>query len=475
MISRPLSAQGVSRRFPRSRQDRIQLVIVAAPKSEREHLLWNVQLIYPSELEDRFVAKMISESGSELNDIQPYLREDFLRNRFRSYMDRFRLYTPNNKKLHLEISLQPILSPQRRQIIHESRSAENGGKKPRRIEKYASRIASAFAQKGADVSLLTTGIANSYGPGVDSCTFPICRWPGFFRLEQYDRCVRRWLKKNPVDLIFGMERSRIQTHIRAGNGVHAAYLKSRIASEGKLKYAMCSINPLHRKILEMEKAAFESRGSRKSSSIPAWCETSFWNITRSSRRKRSRPQRSRMERTRGSLFDLEEKKAAACQTLGLDPSALHLLFIGNGYRRKGLDELLSALSIWKFKHFHLSVIGKDKKLDAYRAKSEHLGLKGRIRFFGFRQEVVSFYQMADAPHHSLFLRPFCQRHSRSVEFRAHRRLCEDKCGHEILTEQNGAIIEACARQNRSYLPWIAALPLGKRREAQKRSALRSPS
>lgn len=106
MISAPLSAQGVSRRFLDLVKDRIQLVIVAAPKSEREHLLWNVQLIYPSELEDRFVAKMISESGSELNDIQPYLREDFLRNRFRSYMDRFRLYTPNNKKLHLEISLQ---------------------------------------------------------------------------------------------------------------------------------------------------------------------------------------------------------------------------------------------------------------------------------------------------------------------------------------------------------------------------------
>lgn len=106
MITAPLCAQGVSRRFLDLVKDRIQLVIVAAPKSEREHLLWNVQLIYASELEDRFVAKMISEASGELNDIQPYLREDFLRNRFRSYMDRFRLYTPSNKKLHLDIVLQ---------------------------------------------------------------------------------------------------------------------------------------------------------------------------------------------------------------------------------------------------------------------------------------------------------------------------------------------------------------------------------
>jgi hypothetical protein len=106
MITAPLFAQGISNRFLELVQDRIQLVIVAAPKTEREHLLWNVQLIYPSELEDRFVAKMISEFGDEVNDIQPHLREDFLRNRFRSYMDRFRLYTPNNKKLHLDIILE---------------------------------------------------------------------------------------------------------------------------------------------------------------------------------------------------------------------------------------------------------------------------------------------------------------------------------------------------------------------------------
>jgi len=106
MISAPLCASGVSRRFLDLVKDRIQLVVVAAPKTERESLLWNVQLIYPSEMEDRFVSKMISESGDEISDIQPHLREDFLRNRFRSYMDCFRLYTPNNQKLHLKISLQ---------------------------------------------------------------------------------------------------------------------------------------------------------------------------------------------------------------------------------------------------------------------------------------------------------------------------------------------------------------------------------
>ena len=106
LISAPLYAQGVSRLFLDTVKDMIQVVVIASPKSERETLLWNAQFMYPHELEDRYVAKMMSESTDEPWDVQPHLREDYLRNRFRSYMNRFRLYTPNHKKLSLKIELQ---------------------------------------------------------------------------------------------------------------------------------------------------------------------------------------------------------------------------------------------------------------------------------------------------------------------------------------------------------------------------------
>ena len=77
----------------------MEMVIIASPKTERETLLWNVQFMYPHELEDRYVAKVLSEASDEVLDMQPHLREDYLRNRFRSYMNRFRLYTPKNQKL----------------------------------------------------------------------------------------------------------------------------------------------------------------------------------------------------------------------------------------------------------------------------------------------------------------------------------------------------------------------------------------
>ncbi|MDE3045227.1 MAG: hypothetical protein KGJ02_01085 [Verrucomicrobiota bacterium] len=106
MVAVPLYAQGVSRLFLETVKDMIQVMIIASPKTERETLLWSAQFMYPHELEDRYVAKVLSQSNDELGDVQPHLREDYLRNRFRSYMNRFRLYTPNHKKLSLKIELQ---------------------------------------------------------------------------------------------------------------------------------------------------------------------------------------------------------------------------------------------------------------------------------------------------------------------------------------------------------------------------------
>jgi hypothetical protein len=106
LFNAPLYAQGVSPLFLETVKDMIQIVIIASPKSERETLLWNAQFMYPHELEDRYVAKVMAQSNNDLLDMQPLLLEDYLRNRFRSYMNRFRVYTPNKNKLSLKIELQ---------------------------------------------------------------------------------------------------------------------------------------------------------------------------------------------------------------------------------------------------------------------------------------------------------------------------------------------------------------------------------
>lgn len=107
LIKVPLYAGGVSPLFVDIVKDMIQIVVITTPTKENKAPLWNVQFIYPIELENRYIAQASLVNAADLSEIQPHLREEYLRNRFRSYMNRFRLYTEKNQKLHLDIKILP--------------------------------------------------------------------------------------------------------------------------------------------------------------------------------------------------------------------------------------------------------------------------------------------------------------------------------------------------------------------------------
>lgn len=107
MINLPLYAHGVSRRFVDIVKDKLHIAIMVAPKSERENLLWNVEFIYPRDLENCYVATMLADA-KEKESFDPTIQliEQHLRVRFRNYMSKFRLYNQKNQKLLLNIELK---------------------------------------------------------------------------------------------------------------------------------------------------------------------------------------------------------------------------------------------------------------------------------------------------------------------------------------------------------------------------------
>ena len=61
----------------------------------------------PRMLEDRYVSTLMSDvSDEEIRDLQPNLREEYLRNRFRSYMNRFQFFKGSDTKLELNVELR---------------------------------------------------------------------------------------------------------------------------------------------------------------------------------------------------------------------------------------------------------------------------------------------------------------------------------------------------------------------------------
>jgi UDP-glucose:(heptosyl)LPS alpha-1,3-glucosyltransferase len=91
-----------------------------------------------------------------------------------------------------------------------------------------------------------------------------------------------------------------------------------------------------------------------------------------------------------------EKKPKIAKELGLNPLDYHFLFIGHGFKRKGLGLLLLALARLKNQKFHLSIVGEDKNLKSFKEMANRLGLSSCVTFFQQRSDVRKFYQICDA-------------------------------------------------------------------------------
>jgi len=107
LFSVPLYVKDVSRLFLDIIRDNLQIVIIAAPKEEREILQWSIEIIDEHALEDTYVAYSISGSAEDKNvsSLSSKKQEALLRERFREYAQRLALYITPDRKLVLDSRL----------------------------------------------------------------------------------------------------------------------------------------------------------------------------------------------------------------------------------------------------------------------------------------------------------------------------------------------------------------------------------
>ncbi|SCA63306.1 Uncharacterized protein SCG7086_AO_00090 [Chlamydiales bacterium SCGC AG-110-P3] len=252
------------------------------------------------------------------------------------------------------------------------------------IEKQTRCLATAFAKHGCDVTILTSGNPTN---DINNDSYQTVSLASKSKLSlahimRYNKACTQWLKDNPKDIIFGMDRNPYQTHYRAGNGVHRAYLKHRAMTDGWLRRASFLVNPLHRTILNLERRCFECPELKtlfvNSQMIADQVAEYYPQAAQKTRIIHNAVEWNAM----ADAFNLAHgKKALLCHERELNPDCLQLLFIGQGYRRKGLDFLLNGLAILSGHQIELSVVGKDRELKRYRQLTHELGLSRCVHFF----------------------------------------------------------------------------------------------
>lgn len=279
------------------------------------------------------------------------------------------------------------------------------------LEKATNTLATAFRQRGCELSLLTTSSTKGINVAKSSKI-------ALYHHLKFDAGCRLYLKQHPHDIIFGMERNRTQTHYRAGSGVHAVYLERRKKLEGSLKFAL---NPLHYFLLKQEKQAFENHD------LKCLFTNSYMVRKEILERFTIKPEKVRV------VHNGVEWKALEAPFLERKRSKpFTFLFIGNGYKRKGLDYVLDVLPI----NCRLLVIGKEKNLPYYQKRAP-----SNVTFLGTLPNLTPYYQMADALLIPSIYDPFANVTVEALAMGLYVVSSKFNGGKEVLTEKSGCIIE----------------------------------
>jgi len=276
-------------------------------------------------------------------------------------------------------------------------------------EKYAKRIAEAFTKKNCEVHLITSGpvelLADNSSLRVHS--YPFTKTFSFLHIKSFDTFCTQELEKISPSLILGLDRNRFQTHLRASNGVHAAYLKRRQVQDSFFKKITIPLNPLHRTLLKIEKESFEHPDLKlliTNSHMVRQEILEHYSVDP----KKIQVIHNGVEWTemQEDFLNWEEAKRTAVHVFNLPSSCFHFLFIGHNFRRKGLEIILRGLSLLSAHDFHLSVVGKEKNLFYFQKLCSELGLQRKVSFFGSQPSARPFYQLADALVIPSFYDPF---------------------------------------------------------------------
>lgn len=253
------------------------------------------------------------------------------------------------------------------------------------LEKYTLRLYKALQDRGHEVSILSTHAAPP--------ATPICRRLklSFLNLLWFDYHCRVYLKKHPHDIVLGLDRHFLPlTHYRAGNGCHAAYLERRKKHSSFVRRLLLAINPLHIFTRLSEHKTFENP-----SQAIIICNSHLVRQEILSFYPNTSPERVLVIHNGVEWGEYEphfQQKLLAPRSLSSPP---HLLFVGHEWKRKGLDILLSALSLLRDQQFILTAIGKERNPSYFCRLAQKFGIANKVRLYPTAQNPIPFYQSAN--------------------------------------------------------------------------------
>ncbi len=208
----------------------------------------------------------------------------------------------------------------------------------------------------------------------------------------FARAVCAAVKSRRFDLVQSHERIACCDVYRAGDGVHRQWLANRKRAAGALQRIALTLNPYHWYTLAAEKRLFASPRLRA-----VICNS---NMVKEEVRRHFGLDAAKLHVIYNGV-DLAafnpalrgEWRTRQRAELGIPDAVMVFLFVGSGFARKGVPQLLRAMT--GVRGAHLIVVGEDRELARMQSAAADMKLADRVHFAGAQKDVKPWYGMAD--------------------------------------------------------------------------------
>lgn len=253
-------------------------------------------------------------------------------------------------------------------------------------ERQIGMLAEALAARGHSVRVYA-GAAKGTVPGVEIAEL------GSTGHADFAARAKAAVEGASHDIVHSFARTVRQDILRLGGGVHAEYLERMEPVRSVFGRLFSRINPKERRILDLERRSFDPAATRLIQAV--------------SRRVKDEVIRhygvdpGRIVVTHNAVDTarfqpgLRSHRETVLRELKTDAAAVLVLYVGSGFRRKGLDRTIEAAG--RLRHMtnrvvHLAVVGSGGT-----ARYERLARRtgAAVSFLGPRPDVERFYGAAD--------------------------------------------------------------------------------
>lgn len=258
-------------------------------------------------------------------------------------------------------------------------------------ERFVERAVAALRQDGTQITIITRD-----WPGESTNQALICNPPylgSVWRDWGFARCVCTAVAEQSFDLVQSHERIPCCDIYRAGDGVHREWLIQRRRAASRWGRIKLGGNPYHAYMVRAEEAMFRSPKLRAVICISEMVKAEIMqHFGLPAAKLHVLYNGIDTERFHPRLR--EAHRSALRHQLGIPEDDTLCLFVGSGFERKGVGALLEALAELP-PSVRAVVVGRDKKLAAYRRRAERLGLGTRVYFAGGQKDILPWYGIAD--------------------------------------------------------------------------------